>query len=76
MAALGRVLPHREEPAPQTDDVSQANPWVHALRVEPGEVSLELRGATHCEAHHMADAAFQTLRSLLPDTDIYVRHVH
>jgi len=55
-------------------DRSPSSTWVKALQVEPGEVTLTLRGAAHCEAARMADAAFQALRAELPDTDIYVNH--
>ena len=48
---------------------------VRALRVQPGEVELQLavgglRGA------ELLDLAFRTLRGLLPDTDIYVSPMH
>jgi hypothetical protein len=49
---------------------------VHALRLVPGEeAELTLKVAPHCSGADLADRAFQTLRSLLPDTDIYVRHL-
>ena len=47
---------------------------VAALRVEPGEVSLTLTVAPRCGGVSLAALAFDTLRGLLPDTDIYVRH--
>ena len=45
---------------------------VRALAVLPGEVTLELAVSRHCGGQRLVDAAFQTLRTLLPDTDIYV----
>lgn len=45
---------------------------VRSLRLQPGEVELRLAVPPHCGGAELADAAFQTLRGLLPDTDIYV----
>lgn len=45
---------------------------VRRLRVEPGEVELALTVDPNCGGALLADTAFQTLRALLPDTDIYV----
>ena len=45
---------------------------VHALRVWPGEVDLQLTMGRRCGGAELADTAFQALRGLLPDTDIYV----
>ena len=42
------------------------------LRVLPGEVELQLALSRRCGGNDLAERAFQTLRSLLPDTDIYV----
>ena len=47
---------------------------VRALHVQPGEVELRLAVHRHCGGAELADTAFQTLRGLLPDTDIYVTH--
>ena len=44
---------------------------VRALRVQAGEVELTLDYGRGC-ASDLAERAFQTLRGLLPDTDIYV----
>lgn len=46
---------------------------VRALRVQDGEVELELAVRADCGGAALADDAFHTLRQLLPDTDIYVR---
>lgn len=47
---------------------------VLALRLSPGEVELRLALPARCsgEGAAQAEAAFQALRGLLPDTDIYV----
>lgn len=47
---------------------------LHSLRIEPGEVELTLAVAPRSGGAELADTAFQTLRALLPDTDIYVTH--
>lgn len=47
---------------------------VRALRITPGEVELELAWPAHCGGIEFAETAFDTLRGLLPDTDIYVTH--
>jgi hypothetical protein len=48
-------------------------PWC-ALHLADGEAELTLAVAPRCGGALLADAAFDTLRRLLPDTDIYVRH--
>lgn len=45
---------------------------VRSLRLLPGEAELRLAVPAHCAGAVLADTAFQTLRGLLPDTDIYV----
>lgn len=51
--------------------------WVQALRIEDGEAELTLGFTLGCgPAKQMSESAFQTLRRLLPDTDVYVRHAH
>lgn len=48
---------------------------VKALRIEAGEAELTVTFSPRCgNAKHLAEDAFQTLRRVLPDTDIYVRH--
>jgi hypothetical protein len=47
--------------------------WLRALKLAPGEVEVTLAVAAHCSGTALADSAFQALRGLLPDTDIYVR---
>ena len=49
--------------------------WVKALRIEDGEAELTLSFAPACgPGKQLAESAFQALRRLLPDTDVYVRH--
>lgn len=49
--------------------------WVQALLISDDEVELTLGFAGDCgPGRQLADSAFRTLRRLLPDTDIYVRH--
>jgi hypothetical protein len=45
---------------------------VRALHVQDGEVELQLAVRADCGGAALADSAFQALRGLLPDTDIYV----
>jgi hypothetical protein len=49
---------------------------VRSLRLdtEVDEAELALAVPAHCGGGRVADAAFQTLRRLLPNTDIYVTH--
>lgn len=63
LAALGPALGF-------DDGVGQG--IVHTLQVQPGEVDLQLAVGRHCGGAALADTAFQTLRGLLRDTDIYV----
>ena len=50
-----------------------AGAWLRELRLAGGEAELSLApGLPHCGAE-VAQAAFEVLRQLLPDTDIYVR---
>ena len=46
---------------------------IRGLQVLPGEVTLTLAVPAGC-ASPLADAAFQALRGLMPDTDIYIAH--
>jgi hypothetical protein len=54
------------------DDPDAATSLVHSLCVANGEAELTLAVASRCAGAHLVDAAFQALRRLLPDTDIYV----
>ena len=62
LAALGRDLGYPADGAG----------LVRTLRVQPGEVDLQLAVASCHGGAQLCDSAFQTLRGLLPDTDIYV----
>jgi len=66
MGALGRRLGF----APDAPEKA----GVRALRITPDEVELELAWPAHCGGIEFAETAFDTLRGLLPDTDIYVTH--
>lgn len=46
---------------------------VRALHVQDGAVELHLAVRADCGGAALADDAFQALRRLLPDTDIYVQ---
>lgn len=54
--------------------VVSARSVIHSLHLLDGEAELTLAIAPHCGGALLADAAFDTMRRLLPDTDIYVRH--
>jgi hypothetical protein len=45
---------------------------VRTLTVQDGEVELQLAVSADCGGAALADSAFQVLRGVLPDTDIYV----
>ena len=47
--------------------------WLRELRLAGDEAQLSLAPGLPCCGADLAQAAFETLRSLLPDTDIYVR---
>lgn len=49
--------------------------WVRSLRIQDGEAELTLSFAPVCgPGKDLSESAFQALRRLLPDTDVYVRH--
>lgn len=54
------------------DDPDANASLVHSLTVGNGEAELKLAVASRCAGAHLVDTAFQALRRLLPDTDIYV----
>lgn len=65
LAALGQRLGFQAE--------SPGLGGVRGLRIGAGEVELQLLlPPAHCGAAARAETAFETLRGLLPDTDIYV----
>ncbi len=48
---------------------------VKSLRIADGEAELTVSFSLGCSsARHLAEGAFRTLRRVLPDTDVYVRH--
>ena len=47
--------------------------WLRALRVDADEAELELAAELGCRGELAAQLAFDVLRGLLRDTDIYVR---
>jgi hypothetical protein len=47
--------------------------WVQAVTVQAGEVEVVLTADSRCAGAELADNAFQALKRLLDDTDIYVR---
>jgi hypothetical protein len=46
--------------------------WLDEFRLGPDEATLALRTDLGCDPVMVAQAAFDVLRRLLPDTDIYV----
>lgn len=66
MAALDRDLGLRD-----SGDLASTG-LVQGLSIRDGEAVLKLAVAPRCGGARLADTAFQTLRRLLPDTDIYV----
>jgi hypothetical protein len=54
------------------DDPNATTSLVHSLTLGDGEAELTLAVASRCAGAHLVDTAFQALRRLLPDTDIYV----
>jgi hypothetical protein len=69
---LRRLLTALAPPMGFASDDLKAAGLVRSLQVQPGEVSLTLAVSRHCGGQDLAELAFQTLRALLPDTDIYV----
>jgi len=72
-AELQRLLAAVEaDLAQHVTEAAGASGLVQALRLEAGEAELTLTVAPGCGGQLLADCAFQTLRRMLPDTDIYV----
>lgn len=46
--------------------------WLRSLRLGDGEADVMLAPGLACRATGVANVAFDTLRALLPDTDIYI----
>jgi hypothetical protein len=77
-ALITRVLDqlgHLRDPATGIDVLQGGR--VVALEIGPDEATLTLRiGTGHCDtAHHVAEGAFDILRSELPGRDLYLQHV-
>lgn len=72
-AELERVLQALQQSLGLPVD-GEHNRVVRALTLGDGEAELQLAVNPRCGGAELADTAFQTLRRLLPDTDIYVTH--
>ena len=49
--------------------------WIRALKVDPGEVDLTVTFQPRtAHGRRLAEQAFDRLRRLLPDTDVFVHH--
>jgi hypothetical protein len=73
--AIERVLARLAAPVGRVfDRPTRPDEWMEALELRDGEAVLRMRqGLGVCEAD-LAQAAFETLRAALPDTDIYIGH--
>jgi hypothetical protein len=49
-----------------------AGAWLRGLRVADGEAVLTIAPDLACRGHAVAELAFDVMRRLLPDTDIYI----
>lgn len=74
--AIERVLGGLESVVdPKAGDSIVALRWIRALRLDDGEADLTLTvPPTSPRGRWLAEQSFGVLRSLLPDTDIYVRY--
>jgi hypothetical protein len=73
--AIERVLARLAAPVERVfDRPTMPDEWLEALELREGEAVLRIRqGLAVCETD-LAQAAFETLRAALPDTDIYISH--
>ena len=75
--ALERVLAWL---TPQMDEVfgRPVSPgvWLRALTVGSGQAQMELAPDLACHAGVVAELAFDAMRRLLPDTDLYIGAAH
>lgn len=53
-------------------DIGPTARWLRELRLEGGEAFVFIAPGLGCEGMESAEIAFDTLRRVLPDTDIYV----
>lgn len=66
LGALGTVM------ATQFGRPVAPGEWLQALRLADGEAVLRLRRDLGCRTGDIGGAAFETMRRLLPDTDIFI----
>jgi hypothetical protein len=73
--SIERVLARLAAPVERVfDRPTMPDEWLEALELREGEAVLRIRqGLAVCEAD-LAQAAFETLRAALPNTDIYIGH--
>lgn len=66
--------------APQVDEVFgypvSPGAWLASLRLGPDEAHLTLAPHLGCHAGTVAELAFEAMRQLLPDTDLYIDTLH
>ena len=71
-----RIEPLLARLAPQMQQVFghpvDAGVWLASLRVSPGQAHLALAPGLACRAGVVAELAFEAMRELLPDTDLYI----
>jgi hypothetical protein len=68
-AVLARLQPAVEA---ELGAVVGTGAWLRSLRLIEGEAEVTLAPGLACRAAGVANVAFDTLRALLPDTDIYI----
>ena len=66
---LARLAPQMEQVFGQPVD---AGVWLASLSVSPGQAHLTLAPGLACRAGLVAELAFEAMRELLPDTDLYI----
>jgi hypothetical protein len=73
---LARVMTELDTALAAADGVqgSKGSRFVQSLRLAGSEAELVLAVQPHCGGRQLADIAFQAMKRLLPDTDIYVLH--
>jgi hypothetical protein len=69
-----QALLARMQPAIDTELGATVEPgaWLRCLRLDDDEAEVTLAPGLACRAVGVASVAFDTLRRLLPDTDIYI----
>lgn len=66
---LARLAPRMEQVFGYPVD---AGVWLASLSVSPGQAHLALAPGLACRAGLVAELAFEAMRELLPDTDLYI----